>query len=424
MTASINNKIRKPHLNNIDWLALISIALVIIFFVTLRTVYIFPIYPDEIQVRFWLSRLPYDFPERISGAPACLATFFQPIPVTMYLPGFINWLIHGKLGSIPALRQMGVIVVFLWVAGLALYLNNRAKRSMAQGHIQLRHGLLGLYITGFFIALFSVGVFPIFLVTNRGEQLILPSVVILITIFLVSDRLRQNGHWRQKTGLIVLYFVSVSVILYGHIKGILLAPLFVIVGWQLFRSFKSRLPFAFAMALLFLHIAQDLAAWKYAFKCSELPQFEALLKSFSLDPASLIYDPRHFFDQVSHSLIQFPKYLHQLGFQEKTDADYLPIKPLAASANIANFFIKLNFSVAFIALLIAIPFKYFRNDIASNRYVTINLVLLVTFVCVLISAIFNLPKNWYDAGYIFTVSCNCNIFNRRKFLWNISNIRY
>jgi putative flippase GtrA len=397
-------KTLREYLNRIDWLALISVALIVVFGITLFTTYFFPIYPDEIQTRIWLSRLPYDFPEKISGAPTCLATFLQPIPLTMYLPSLINWGIHGRLESAPELRPIGFIVAFLWVMGLAFYLNKRVTKSLLEnGRGQLSYGLKYLYIAGFIIAIFSIGVFPIFLITNRGEQLILPSVVLLITVFIVNNHLDSKVDLWQKIGLIILYFVAVSLILFGHAKGLFITPLFMIVGWKLFSHFKSRLPLAFAMALLALHITQNFFAYKYAFQCREVPKFEAQLKSFSFDPASLFYDPRHFFYQAYHSLLEFSKYLHQIGFQEYTDASYLPALALATTAEFANILIKLNLATEFLTLMFFLPYQYFRKDVVAGRFITVNLVLLTLFMCLIISGIFNLPKNWYDAGYLYAL---------------------
>jgi hypothetical protein len=393
----------REYLRRIDWAAYVSIALIFVFGVTLVTAYFFPIYPDEIQSRFWLSRLPYDFPQKISGAPTCLSTFFQPIPSTMYVPGIINWAVHGRLETIPALRQVGFVVPLCWVVGLAVYLHRRAKSSPIQGEGQLRSGLLGLYIAGFFIAIFSIGVFSIFLVTNRGEQLILPSVVLLIAVFLLSRHLAPHVRQWLRIGLVALYFVAVSLILYGHAKGLFLTPLFVVVGWQLFSRFKSRVPLVCAMALLSLHIWQNMVALKYAFQCNEVPQIDALLKSFSFDPASLFYDPLHFFNQVYQSWMRSPRYLEQLGFRRETDIGYLPALHRNAFAWLANILIKVNLSVAFLGFFALLPLLYYRRDVVAGRFVTVNLVLLVLFGCVLASATFNLPKNWYDAGYLYAL---------------------
>jgi len=75
----------REYQKRIDWAAYISFALIALSGIALLTEYFFPISPDEIQVHFWLYRLPYDFPGKISGAPTCSATFLQPIPSTMYL---------------------------------------------------------------------------------------------------------------------------------------------------------------------------------------------------------------------------------------------------------------------------------------------------------------------------------------------------
>lgn len=390
-------------MNRIEFASFISIALIIVFCVTLITAYYFPVYPDEIQVRFWLSRLPYDFPEKISGAPACLSSFFQPIPETMYLPGIIDWLLHGNVKNIPVLRQVGIMVAFLWLSGLALYLSAKARSSNSQDGGQYSLGKLHLHIAGLFIAIFSVGVFPFFLITNRGEQLIIPSVILLISLFLASRHLGDQAKWGHKTWLIALYFIAVSLILYAHPKGIFLSPLFIIVGWQIFSHFKSRWAFIIGMALVGLHIMQDIAALKYAFKCSEVPQFESMLNSFSFDPLSLFYDPQSFFGQAYNSWQHFPKYLQQLVFQEYTDIDYLPAQPLSTFALYANSLIKINILVGLIALIFLIPVRYYRKDYLAGRYVSINLVLLVLFGCALVSATFNIPKNWYDAGYLYSL---------------------
>ena len=403
MLEHFNAATLRGFVTRIDWVALMSIALVGIFVITLLTSYIFPIYPDEIATRFWLSRLPYDFPEKITNLPTCVSGFSQHIPATWYMPGLVNWALHGNLESLHAFRQVGFLVAFLWVAGLALYLRSRARDSMVNEGRALNSCRLNLLTAGLFIAVFSIGVFPIFLISNRHEQLMLPSVVLLLFIFLAGDRLEIKGQPWQKLGLTVMYFVAVSLVLYGHPKGLFLTPFFAIVGWQLFRSFNSRPLFISAMALLGLHVAQAYVAWKYSFQCSEAPRLEALLKSFSFDPAALFYDPHLFFDQAYHSLLNFKKYLYQLSFQPQTDIGYLAPFPLGPFAKFANVFIRLDFAMAFFAILVLLPLRYYRKDIVGGRLVTINAALLILLVSLLVSAVFNLPKNWYDAGYIYAL---------------------
>ncbi|MCX5657418.1 MAG: hypothetical protein NTZ48_04240, partial [Candidatus Omnitrophica bacterium] len=205
-------------ISRIDWLKLMAISLLVVFFGTLTTVYFFPIYPDEISARLVLSRLPYDFPYKISGAPTCLSTFCQSIPATMYVPGIINWLVHGMIGTAPTLRVVGIAIAVCWVAGLALYLIYRVEQQLLCDPGTNECARQRLYITGFCIALFCVGVFPVFLIANRSEQFMLPSLAVLIGLFIISRRLKNSVRTWQKAGMMVMYFVSVSLVLYWHAK--------------------------------------------------------------------------------------------------------------------------------------------------------------------------------------------------------------
>jgi hypothetical protein len=406
-----NTKILLEYSKHNDWLKYLSFLLIAAFCFTMLTAYYFPLYSDEIQVRYWLSRLPYDFPNKITGSPRCWSTFFMPIPETMYLPGLINWVIHGTTESPTSLRQVGLIFALLWVMGLTFYLFTKTKYCLVQGVRQIGNGILGLYITGFIISLFAIGVFPIFLVINRSEQLILPSVILLITVFLVSDQIGAKCSLWQKLGLFFLYIISVSLVLYGHAKGVFITPLFVIVGWQLCSHFKFRVPFFFAvMLLLAAQVAQAVFTWKYAFLCSEMPGMEQFLRSFSIDPISLFYDPLLFFDQTYHSLIRFPEYIQKLGFQEWSQVNYLPNSPLSVFAKIANILLGINAVIIFLGLMILLPYQYSRKDFIAGRFITVNLALLTLFVCMLISGVFNLTKHWYDAGYLYALMMIILIF--------------
>jgi len=392
----------RSYIAGIDWSALVAVALIGFFAVTLLTCFIFPIYPDEIAARFLASRLPYDFPEKITNLPTCVSGFTQPIPITWYLPGLVSWMLDGNLQSLNTFRTVGFMVAFSWVAELFFYLNGRIGSSQQHGNRgPLAPNRQYLNISGWFVSLFSVGVFPIFLILNRDEQLLLPSIIILLFVFLLSDRQEsQKSRW-SIVGLTVMYFLAVSLAIYGHPKGLFLTPFFLIVGWRLFRLWNSRPIFVASMVLLGLQVAQGYAAWKYSFQCSENPPLNALLKSFSFNPALLIYAPHKFFEHSYASISNFSKYLRQLGFQKHTDANYLPSEPVGPLAKLANIFIWANSAAAFFTALVFVPWYYYRKDIRNGRYLTINATILILLVCVLIEMVFNTPKNWYDAGYIF-----------------------
>lgn len=397
-------------LKRLDWTRFLFVALIGVSFATAVTLYFFPIYPDEIQVRFSHSRLLYDFPFRSSGFPTCLSTFLLPMPVTMYVPALINWALHGMVGSVVVLRLVGIGVAFLWVAGLTVYLNRRIGNSPGEGRRELNRGRQRLYVAGFMIAMFSVGVFPFFLVANRAEQLMLPSVVLLIAISIVSGHAKFKDHFLKKLGWTALYFTAVSLILFGHTKGLFLTPLFLIVGWQLFRSYKTPLSGVIAMALLAAQIAQAYFFMQQNVQCSESPGFAVVMQKCALNAASLFHNPRYFFDQAYHSMIKFTKYLLELGFRDHTNISYLPALPLGTAAKLANALIKLNISIMFFAMLCFVPFQYFRRDMDKKRFVTVNAALAALLAGMLFSALFSLNKNWYEAGYGYALLLIVTIF--------------
>jgi hypothetical protein len=396
-------------LKSIDLVTYLSIVLICVFIATLFTAYNFPLYPDEIAVRFWLSRMPYEFPQLNSGLPRCVSTFAQSIPLTMYFPALIDWVVHGTLESPTSLRRVGVVGALLWVLGFTLYLAVKAK-NINKRPKPWNFSLQDAYIPGFVIALFSIGVFPIFLVTNRPEQIILPAVVLLILTFIASGNLKTRNTWLSKTVLVLSYFAGISLALYAHPKSLFLTPLFVIVGWKLFSHFKTRLPFILAMSLLAFHVVTTVFTFKYAFQCSEMPTLESHLQSFSFDPASLFYAPRYFFEQLVDSLSRSSLYWTQIGFLERPEVGYLPTSPLSIYAHIANLFIKINLTILFFIMVVFLPYHYYRKDVVTGRVVTVNLILFILVLCGIISAIFNLPKHWYDAGYLYALSLIVVVF--------------
>ena len=383
-----------------SWLRIILVLLTITFIITLVTCFFFPIYPDEIAARIWLSRLPYDFPNKISNMPTCVSRFSQSWPVTWYLPGAINWLISGNAMSPIMLRLVGFGVAFAWVGVLSLYLKVKFDVLRKNRCDQFR---LNIFIVCFFVSILSIGVFPIFLIVNRNEQLIPISITILMFVFIGSSEAYFNGSLWRKFWLVILYFTTISLVIYGHPKGLFLTPFFAIVGWRLFRNINNHLLIGISTVILVFQILQGYIAWNYLLECNEVPMLNASLKSFSFEPFSIFYDPPYFFHNSIDSLMHFYRYLDQIGFQKTTDISYLPPSPVGFIGKIANFFIRLDVTITFFLCLFLLPAIYYRRDLKNHRLVTINLSLIILLVCTIISGIFNLPKNWYDLGYLYAL---------------------
>jgi hypothetical protein len=387
-------------------LRLLSIIVVSMFAITLITAYFAPIYPDEIAARIWLSRLIYDFPQRINLYPTCISAFSQPVPITWLVPSLIEWVIHGNIENLKILRLVGVIsaIFFITLLTLALPISvfedtpNRDKLNHKKINAFLRKRF---HSSVFVISLLSIGVLPIFLVTNRQEQLILPAIILLVCIFNASNRANIT-FWKTMI-LVTSYFLTLSIILYTHPKGLFLTPFIALVGFKLFQKIKNHGLRLLGAGIVITHIIIAYLTWKHSFQCQESPQLAAILLSFSLDPATLLSDPHYFFNQAYQSAARFFTYPLQLGFKSYTDINYLPPITPSLLAKIANIFIWLNFIIAFFSILVLLPFNYYRKDIAHGRFITTNVLLIALLACAVVSAVFNLPKNWYDAGYFYVL---------------------
>lgn len=392
----------------VDVVTLLSWALLFVFLGTILTCYYFPLYPDEIQVRISLSRLPFDYPLKISGTPTCVSNFAQTIPVVMYLPGFVNWILHGNLESIKSLRVVGVIIPFAWIAVLGVFLRNKVFHGLI-GDIPALAERRWVVLTGVMITIFSIGVLPFSLISNRNEQLIFPSIVLLLWISTRTQKLKLNEDLWRKNTFVIMYFFAVSLILYGHAKGLFLTPFFIAVGWQLFSTYKNRLVLILLTILLSLLVISYYDAWKEIFQCNDNPKISEIIKGFSIDPSLLFSDPFNFLFQSLKSLLNFGKYLVQLGFQQKTDINYLPPVRLGFFAKVVNFFIWINVTCAFY-LICKLLLQYCWSEVTRRQFLSINTALLALLLSLIIGGIFNLPKNWYDAGYFYTLMVIIGVF--------------
>ena len=403
------NKI-KSVFSSSNILALLSTLLIVFSCLVLYTSYFFPIYPDEIQNRIGLSRFFYDYPLRTNGAPACISNLYHTYSFSSLIPAILEFILHGKIESPRAMRVMGFVLLFSWLIPLFYYFYIQIKRPLInfifanENKYNQYHVLV--FVLSFFIIIFSIGVVPIFLVTNRNEQLIFLSIIPLYLIFFASRDFKKHSiAGIKKTILILIYTVAISLCLYSHPKSLFLLPFLIIITYATFKNFGGKYILFFALSYLSLNAYQEFLLYKSIYKCPENIAFENLLKSFSFDPFSIFYSPSSFFKNLFDSLIKFPNYIGQILFRYKTDIGYLPAIKLNIITIVTNFLIGVSLLAGFTYLLINM-----RKKIIGKKTTSINFILLVFFACVIISALFNTQKNWYDAGYIYVMLCITLIF--------------
>jgi hypothetical protein len=402
MGVSFSSYIKKPR-SFVDLLALCSALLIFLFLVTLFSTYLFPIYPDEIAVRVWLSRTIYDFPEKISVYPSCEG-FLQSLPITWFVPGVIEWVIHGNLEDIRVLRLLGIVGELILISILVHQLSTVPNvENPTKGSKQSKAYWSVLYSAVFVISILSIGVLPVFLVTNRQEQIVLPVVALLLALLAYIDRHTGTAiRGSREIYVILIFLVLTSLVLYSHPKGIFLTPFLLLIGFLIYRRLENKVLVFFGSIFVLLLLVQSYLAWKHTFQCAASPDLNSLLKSFYIDPADITNNPRLFIDELLRSLGNFDKYIKQLTFQQFADASYLPSLPVGLRATLANFVMKINILVMFFGILLLLPHFYIK-DVLQGRLASMNLVLIVLLGCTLASASLSLTKNWYDAGYIYVM---------------------
>ena len=153
------------------------------------------------------------------------------------------------------------------------------------------------------------------------------------------------------------------------------------------------------MAILFYLSYESYISWINAFKCSEIPEYEKFLASFSFDPFLIFNAPEKFFEYVFTSISRFNEYLDHLTFKKNYIWDFLP-----PNKNFSIFNIGLNYLIKSLVILIytSIPFLSVYFIFRGKDQKIFNLLLLILFICLNLWAIFNLTKNIYDASFFYT----------------------
>jgi hypothetical protein len=362
-------------------------------FLTLVTVILFPLFSDEIQIRMWLSRLPYDYPNRVTGVARCLTAFSQPIPYVFYPAASINWITHGLIESPTFLRIVSVVFLLAWTLILIAYIKFKTQSKN-----------LLLIISTIFGLLF-IGINPIFISINRSEQFYYPAIILLLIISAYTNLYREPKFASIK---LVVAFLLISLIFYGHPKGLFFLPFFFCVYWYLTIDLRYRkIIFILASLTLLYMSSETLKSWSGAFLCKEIPEYENFLKSFSFDPLSIFYSPTDFFRKAYLSISRFNEYSAHFEFKKEYIWGFLPgiksfIYPITIFNKIVQIFLIFTFITTLISLLVFIVKK------RTNR--NINCLLLTLLVCTSIWAVFNLTKNIYDASFFYTITCLTLIF--------------
>ena len=383
---------------------LLGSILTFIFIKTLIFLTLFPIYPDEIGGRLWLSRTLLDFPYHVNIIPAS-ENHITPLSLFWYFPGLVESFIHGFINSLYTLRLVGIAFYVLVIVMLSATLISSQKKASPPWPLRFSIVISVVFI----ISLLSLGVLPVFFITNRAEQIIL---IFLISVLFFCKRLLSTPATitSVKSILYVLgFFICIIMMFYMHPKSLYFAPVFFLAAYTIFRHLKKKY-LIFSFIFLSILLAGNLQAWKAQLSFHNDPVVEQFMNSFNINPADILTSPRLFVHQFLHSLKTEKSLLTKIEFQKRADVNYLPPLQLDKKEKVINRVIIFYYLSLFVILLMAIIRSYFA-DFRKNNFFSFNLILLSTFGSILIWNLLNLTKTWYDVGYFWaTLSIICVFF--------------
>lgn len=389
----MNFKLTLPQL-----LKICAYIVLIVFVGTLITISLFPIYPDEIAIRYTLSRIVEDYPFKSTAIPVCMSTMLKKFEWFEFFPASINWLLHGTISSPLALRILGVFIAILeFLMIIKLFINTKTSSSGTKGNFSNLVICLGLIFS-----ILGLGNFPIFLVLNRNEQLI---IIALLGLLFLYNSLIDGEKWQGRIfGYTLIYFGLLEILLYSHPKSLFLIPVVTLVGIEIFLKIDNKLAKTTFLILFLLIIYSFYNYWKNAYSCPDNTSIDILNKSYSLDLGLLYTNPIKFFEMSILSFINNFKYVDHLIFSESYEVDYLPGEEISFLEQVTNnILIAYFFVIYFIEIVYFLYFYTRKSTISNKKYSSRNLILVILFISINIGAIFNLPKHWYDADYFYYI---------------------
>ncbi|MET0777253.1 MAG: hypothetical protein ABWZ65_17455 [Pseudomonas mandelii] len=306
------------------------IALIVIglFFCTLLSGIVIPVYSDEIVSKWSVSRFFLEDQHLVSFFPQCSTMSDRAVSWVFYPAAALISTIYGNLGPLGT-RLSGITISLTWFGLLAFWCfkqTNDKKFGITR--------LAGL------IAFSSLGVLPYLLVLSRSEQFMtFPILVFCLTAFYFKN---EKTLTVQCLGALLLT-LTLSCFFYVHPKSLFFLPFLLVALWLTTETYHKLIRCALLVYALAL-FAQVLHESKAISACTDAPAMQALLAANTLLPGMLFSAPLDFFNAASNNLLNFPnKLLLHLTFNPISQSGWLP--PIESSD---SFFLYLNFIIKYL----------------------------------------------------------------------------
>jgi hypothetical protein len=316
-----NYERKRKLLNDLPTLCLI-LATIVIVVLAIRVWQLFPTYSDEIAYRFFLSRAFFDGFERISLMPFCGLTSSLKIPI-VYYPAAIAFASYSLIADVAYNRVVAVFFLIMGFAVFAFALQNISTAPSATRRSADSSTSGGAHLA-FCAALLMccIGVLPATYVILRGESASYILAPLLILCFSNFRPRRTAVALAIAAGILLLFTMSV----YAHPKFLYFVPAvgisLVVLLWQ-----RSRIGLGIVLFYFLWATIEGLRIDYLQFAtCSQTPEFESLLGSFNIDPASILVRPIGFLQSVfeNANIERLAGIVGKTSFVGKYDVGYLP----------------------------------------------------------------------------------------------------
>ena len=372
--------------------AVLALAFVGSFLLTLWMVFYFPVYTDEIFWKLMIARLETDHGKLVYLFAQCSEGQWIDAPLTWYPAMLIHSWLYEDASHPWRLRVHGW---FFFLVLLALWTCLLKRRA-------------GLGVTDAFLAVsafLSVGVLPFLLVYARPEQplLLLITLSLLVTLYKApANRLSWPIGF-----LVALSFALVATLLAAiHPKGMFLFPALLVLAWRQLKSW----PLLLLLVLILGWTAYDTSqVWQLRTTCPEFPGLMSTLKGLTLQPGVLLSKPLTFIQQGWSNVFDFRTYVRSLNFQDQYVVDWLPARKggvmSSQARSVANILLWIPLLVA--VLVIALNWLFARRP--RGR---IDLLLFFSILLSLASiVILQTQKNFYEVSIVWPLVLLLVIFS-------------
>jgi hypothetical protein len=392
-----------------SWTILVLTAIIVIS--TFGIWRLFPIYPDEIFYRAFVSHAFFEGFERTSVWPFCggpgqtvsVPYIFYPAATIFAGNSFIENLAYNR---VIAITVMAGCFVLLWFSMKQLASNNRESGAVVSRNMLISAQMIFCSA----LLLCCLGVIPAALVMMRAEV----GIYILVACLLLSF-----ANFRASVSLSAVFagfiLLAFTVSLFEHPKALYYLPavtvsIFALLWW------RSRLLCLVMLACLAWAGISGYRIDKLQFlNCPEIPSFERYVRSFNIDPTNIFANPVSFVGDVLENVSpeRFSTIAKKSMFVESYDVNHLPPVKENTFVDIANsmiggcWIILAAVSIAAIgwyARRIFVQARLIHTETAYSRGEIIEtLGMLALYVGFTVQVLLNKPAWFYDCSYWFCI---------------------